>query len=339
MVLWSLWHPRLTVLVLLGGLWWCSSARAQHPAAAYMNPPYGPLRLVNQQPLQLLFLQLFPDVATPVYARHALIHLNLALSNTIEQQRQDFTADLDLEMVRTVVDVRYGVLSHLEVGLELPFLYTYSGILDHFINGVEETFGGERFLRETHGANEFRYEVLRGQQRFIHGRDSAFGIGDVVLKLKAPLLGEGTWRPVLSVRAAVKFPTGSASRAFGSGEFDGALGVLLQKTFARLTVYVNGDVTFPGEAYAEVDVQPFFSGIAAGEYRLGHNVSLVIQVRGDTRPFHDTIPILDKRILEVMLGANWALSHSLILQGGFTENILDSPAADVNFFVNLTGRL
>jgi hypothetical protein len=327
--------------MISGGFWEKSVAHASPASVDQIRTFYGPLRLVNQQPLQLLFLQLLPDMLTPIQRGHTLIHLNLALTNTLVQQQRDFTADLDLEMLRAVVDLRYGIFSDFEVGLEIPFLFTYGGVLDNFIAGVEEVVGGERALRKEQDAGEFTYRVLRGNHQFIHGRNHALGLGDIILKLKIPLLREQHWRPALGVRAAVKFPSGSAPRAFGSGKYDGAIGVLLQKAFGPWTLYLNGDVIVPGEAFSEVDLQPFFSGIAAGEYLLRHNISLVIQFRGDTRPFHDTIPILDKRLIEVLVGTNWALNPSFILQAGLAEDILDSHccSADVSVFVNLTGRL
>jgi hypothetical protein len=225
--------------------------------------------------------------------------------------------------------------------VDIPFLFTYSGILDNFIESVERTFHGLRILRAQQDSGAFTYRVLRGSEQFIGGRENAAGIGDVVLKMKLHLLHEQSWRPAVSVRAALKIPTGSASRAFGSGEVDGGLGFLLQKTFGPWTFYGNGDVTFPGKTFDEVEMQPFFSGVVAVEYLLTRPFSVLVQFRGDTRPFRNSIPILDKRIVEVLLGFNWALSRSLLLQGGFAEDLFDSHccSADVSFFLNLTGRL
>ena len=101
-------------------------------------------------------------------------------------------------------------------------------------------------------------------------------------------------------------------------------------------------MTFPGQAFEDVGVslQPFFSGVFAIEYRLSNPISLVAQVHGDTRPFHDTVSALDKRLIETLLGANWALSRRLVLQLGLAEDQFNSAccSADVTFFVNLTGR-
>ena len=328
------------VVMLLWGLWGGVGQVRAMPAEPIL-PPHGPLRLVNQQPLQLLFLQQFPDLATPVEAGHALGHLNVALTNTLLLERRNFTADLDLEMVRAVLDLRYGLLPNLEAGLDIPLLYTYSGILDNFIEGVERGFHGLRFLRKQQHAGEFAYRVSHGTEQFIGGREDAVGIGDMVVKIKLSLLHEESWLPAVSVRAALKVPTGSTSRAFGSGEVDGGMGVLLQKTFGRWTFYVNGDVTFPGKAFEAVEMQPFFGGVLAVEYQMTHPLSVVMQLRGETRPFRHSIPILDRRIIEVDLGLNWVLSRSLVLQGGLAEDVFESDycSADVTFFLNLTGRL
>jgi Protein of unknown function (DUF3187) len=330
----------LVVVVILWGFWgggrqvWSMAAK---PTAL----PYGPLRLVNQQPLQLLFLQQFPDLVTPVEAGHVLAHFNVALTNTLVRQQRNFTADLDLEMVRAVLDLHYGLLPNLEVGMDVPFLFTYGGILDDFIEGVERAFRGLRILRGQQDSGAFTYRVLRGSEQFIGGRQDSAGIGDVVLKVKLHVLHEQSWLPAVGVRAALKMPTGSSSRAFGSGEVDGGLGILLQKTFGRWTFYMNGDITFPGKTFDEVEMQPFFGGMLAVEFQIARSLSMVGQFRGDSRPFRNSIPILDRRIFEVLLGFNWVLSRSLLLQGGFAEDIRDSAccSADVSFFLNLTGRL
>ncbi|MDH3600707.1 MAG: DUF3187 family protein, partial [Candidatus Tectomicrobia bacterium] len=281
-----------------------------------------------------------PDVASPIEPGHALVHLNTALTNTLAQESGDYVAELDLEMLRTVIDLRYGLHSNVELGLELPFLLTYSGILDDFIEGAEKFFGRERRQRRAETKGQFVYQVLRGDRRFIQGRDNAFGIGDMVWKLKVRVWRERAWRPAFSLRAAVKLPTGSTSRALGSGEADASVGFLLQQSLRRLTIYVNGDVTFPGEAFEEASLQPFFAGMVAFEYRITRPVSLVAQFRGDTRPFHNTIQLLDRRILEVLLGLNWVLTRRVRLQAGVSEDVFESAccAADLSFFLNLTWR-
>lgn len=336
---------RLAVTLVVLWTVCCSGVWQAAAASDTRTPPYGPLRLVNQQPVQLLFLQQFPDGTHVTPPGHLDVHLNTALTNTLVGQQRDFAVTLDLEMVRTVLDLHYGIHPHLEVGLDIPLLYTYGGILDSFVLGVERllTPGRERSMRKRQVTGAFVYQVVRDNRLFIRGQDDALGLGDVVLKAKARLLHEQAFLPAVSLRAAVKFPSGDASRAFGSGEIDGSFGLLLQKTFGRWTFYVNGDVTFPGQAFDDVRVSlhPFFTGVLATEFRLSRPLSLVLQWRGDTRPFHHTIPILDKRLIETLLGVNWAMSRHVVLQAGLAEDQFNSAccSADVSFFLNLTGRL
>ena len=332
---WEIVVKRWMVVVFLGVFFWSNIAPPVDSSPAFS---YGPLRLVNQQPLQLLFLQSFPDVAPPVEPGHALVHLNTALTNSLMQQNRDDVADLDLEMLHTVIDLRYGLHSNVELGLEIPFLFTYSGILGGFIEDAEGFFGRERRQRRDETNGQFAYRVLRGDHLLIQGRDNAAGLGDIVLKLKVRLWRERAWRPALSLRAAVKLPTGSTSRAFGSGEADGSVGVLLQQSLGRVTLYVNGDITFPGEAFEPVSLQPFFAGFLAVEYRVIRPLSLVAQFRGDSRPFHGTIPILDRGLFEAVLGLNWALTRHIRLQAGVSEDVFHTAccAADLSFFLNLT---
>lgn len=322
----------------------CCVAWQVAAASEALTPPYGPLRLVNQHPVQLLFLQQFPDGADVVPPGQLDVRLNTVLTNTLIGDTQDFSARLDLEMLRTVLDLHYGMHPRLEVGLDISFMYTYGGILDGFIADVERTLTRhKRPLRKRQIAGAFAYQVLRGNSLLIHGQDDAWGFGDVVLKTKLQLLHEQALLPAVSLRQAVKFPSGDSGRAFGSGEVDWSFGLLVQKTLWRLTFYVNGDVTFPGQAFEDVGVslRPFFGGIIALEFRLLDPVSLVAQWRGDTRPFHHTIPLLDKRLVQSILGINWAITRHLVLQAGMDEDQFNSAccSADVSFFLNFKGRL
>ena len=309
------------------------------------TPPYGPLRLVHQHPVQLLFLQPFPDKVEVTPPGRLDVHLNTALTNTLVEQQQVVTATLDLEMVRSVIDLHYGAHPHLEVGLDIPLAYTYSGILDDFILSVERllTPGRERSVRRREVPGTFTYQVARGERPFIQGQDNALGLGDMVLKAKVQLLREQERLPAVGLRAALKVPSGDSTRAFGSGNFDGSLGLLLQKTVWRLTFHVNADVTVPGQAFDDVGLtlHPFFMGVLAIEFRLSQPLSLLLQLRGDTRPFRHTIPLLDKRIIETIVGLNWAVSRRVVLQAGLAEDQFNSAccSADVSFFLNLTGRM
>jgi hypothetical protein len=75
-------------MVCCSAVWWAEAASDTLPT------PYGPLRLVNQQPVQLLFLQPFPDRADVTPFRHVDVDLNMALTNTLVGDQQEFAANL-----------------------------------------------------------------------------------------------------------------------------------------------------------------------------------------------------------------------------------------------------
>src|SRR5215470_8675537 len=85
------------VTVTLAALWMvCGSAVWRAEAVSDTFPaPYGPLRLVNQQPLQLLFLQPFPDRADVTPFQYFDVDLNTAVTNTLVGDQHEFTANLD----------------------------------------------------------------------------------------------------------------------------------------------------------------------------------------------------------------------------------------------------
>jgi hypothetical protein len=153
-------------------------------------------------------------------------------------------------------------------------------------------------------------------------------------------LDQGDLRPALSARASVKLPTGSKSKAFGSGELDWGVGLLLEKDIKKLALYLNADVTVPGEAYEDdgIDLQEFYTLLLGLEYRFTPQCSLLAQTYHMTRPFSETgVDPLDRRIHELLVGVSYRTKGNVTVQGGFMEDILDSAdaGADVTIFFNI----
>ena len=101
----------------------------------------GPISIVNQSPIQLLFLQAVPDRAETLQKNKGLIKVNTTITNTLlSEQRDDYKGIIDLEMIRTSIDICYGILPGLEIGVSLPFAYSYSGFMDYSILDEEKGF-------------------------------------------------------------------------------------------------------------------------------------------------------------------------------------------------------
>ena len=300
----------------------------------------GPISVVNQSPIQLLFLQPIPDRADTLPKGHWSIRFNTTITNTLfDQESENFAATIDMEAIRTSLELNYGLTPRLELGLSLPLADYHSGFMDKPILDVERTFGKARGLREQEEANRFTYAVKKNGQVFISSSENSVGIGDFALRIKGKIREEGKFLPALSTRAAIKIPTGNDNRAFGSGEIDWGAGLLLQKNIRKMSIYLNADVTLPGDAYEEVvgSLDEFYTFMLGTEYRFTPNFSALAQINWISRPFeHTGLSMLDRRIIDLVIGLSYHLKNGLFIQAGGVEDCFDSldAAADFTFFFN-----
>jgi len=272
----------------------------------------GPIPIVNQTPIQLLFLQPIPDKAETLPKGQGSLRLNIAITNTLlSGSSTNYEGVVDMEMIRASLDVQYGIVPGLEMGVCLPFVYRYSGIMDHAILEFEEAFNAEGSIRKDQVENEYEYCVKRNDTAFISGNgEKSSGIGDLALWIKGKVWDEGDILPCLSTRLGVKIPTGDEDRALGSGKADYGFGLLLQKDMRGLTAYLNADVIFPGDAF----------------------------VNCIARPFKQTgLQMLDRRIYDSLVGINYLTEGGISVQGGAIEDFKNSgnAGADITFFLTV----
>ena len=321
------------------------------PVSANQNPtkpvngvsPHraGPIPVVNQNPVQLLFLEPIPDRAETLGNGRGMVRLTTTLTNTlISQSSSRFEAELDLEAVRTCLEFRYGVGPRWELSFSLPFNYLYAGFLDGFIYDVEKFFGNVRGVREEEDRYSFTYSVKKDGNPVITGRENNAGFGDGVIGIKSLLSHQSEMWPATSVRTALKLPTGSKGKGFGSGDWDASIGLLFEKEFRPLSLYLNTDVVFPGDAFKDegIAVDAFYSVIVAMEYAFTQQFSVLAQFHYLSRPFQETgLQVLDRRIYDLTLGVDYRTKQGYCIQGGIVEDIIDSTDAgsDVSFFLNL----
>ena len=302
----------------------------------------GPISLVNQAPIQLLFLQAVPAKAETLSKGQNSLSFNTAITNTLLSEKSgNYEGVVNMEMIRTSFELQYGILSGLEIGMSLPFVYSYPGVMDHAILDIEKFFDKTRTIREKEEPDTYKYYVKRNNKAFISGKGKrCSGMGDLVLRLKGKLWDEGDILPCLSTRLAFKFPTGDKDRALGSGKMDYGFGLLLQKDIKILTFYLNADVIFPGDAYKgeNVPITEFYKVMLGAEYEVSSGFSILAQLNYMTRPFKDTgLKMLDRRIYDLLLGINYLTEGGIFIQGGGVEDFNDSEnaGADITFFLNV----
>jgi Protein of unknown function (DUF3187) len=286
----------------------------------------GPFPTRDYNPVRLLFLSLPAEDASTLAPGRYQIRLELVESSTSKSQlTPQASATLKFETTRAALDLKYGLPHDMELGIEIPLLYRGSGFLDPFIISIEKAFSDlspDRisFKRDTFGG----YLITRDGTEIISGGNRKIGIGDIVLTGKITLLDESAYRPAVAARMAVKLPTGSFDRAFGSGKPDVGIGIAAQKALGpRWVLYLNQNVVEPIGRFGRsgLPLKPIFTTALIGEFLWTPGFSIVGQFDLYTSPFHGVgVPILDKGTTELVLGFNYHIRPHALWQLFAIEN-------------------
>ena len=228
------------------------SDRMTSSQAELMDPReiLGPLPIRNLQPIHLLFFEFTPERAYALRKGRLLVRLDVTETNTLlDDTGKDPFFKADVEMTRVTGRFKYGLTRRLTLGLNVPIVNIHGGFLDGFIEALERSIDRLRGDREAETANQVDIRLIDGGTTEIDVREDTFGVGDVSLEGLFQVLRETFWIPAVSLRLAVKFPTGEFSDLHGSGEFDGAAGVAIQNIWGRWSASVGGGVTLPATLF------------------------------------------------------------------------------------------
>lgn len=291
----------------------------------------GPLQVKNQFPL---FLHLDAPVLESAVMENSF---SAALSHSsvfVTRNSVTWSVNMDMEITELNLRLRKVIPGLFEFGIDVPIVVSGSGFMDGFLESYHKTFGFPDYGRDSRPANSFLYEVRRNGTIVVQGRNGDIGIGDLRLTAKREIRRDD---PVISVKADVELPTGSASNGHGSGSIDTGLALLLDKKISeRIISYWNAGVIFPGVLRAQEDVAlrtSFYAG-AGIEAALWNHFSLIGQIMFQTSPFPKTdIGPIDRIAALLSLGGRYS-SGKNSLEFSLTEDPNTAGAPDVIF--NLT---
>jgi hypothetical protein len=231
----------------------------------------------------------------------------------------------DFEITRANLALQYGLRERLAIGVEMPLLYTWTGFLDDFIKGFEDVTGFQRNIRFELPQNRFAYGFEKDGKVVLRGSSGAVGFGDVAFSTKALLYEEGSWRPAVAGRLALKLPTGDNDRALGSGAVDIGFGIALEKTLGPVRLYFNTGLTIPtGNPFSGTGIEsiPMLSTFLTGEYQLTEHFSLLLQLNGVTPPTRNSGLDIDNPSFDILFGYSWVLPwYPITWQAGFMEDL------------------
>ncbi|RLA86118.1 MAG: hypothetical protein DRG40_03390, partial [Deltaproteobacteria bacterium] len=108
------------------------------------------------------------------------------------------------------------------------------------------------------------------------------------------------------------------------------LGLILEEQIGNLSLYLNANCHFidPSRVFP-VDRYYLFSGTLAAEYGFREDLSLLLQVNGNSSPFSTGMDLLDGGAAEIIWGLKWKVWKKAILTFGVTEELVGETSADV----------
>lgn len=263
----------------------------------------GPIPTRTQNPLFLQFLG-DPIEKTKILEKGKWdVALETTFSNLFERNPQTIGTgiDLDMELQRTALEVRYAFLRGHEAGLEIPFLSFSAGFLDPFIEWYHTAFGFPNAGRDLADQNRFSYQITEDGVVIYQADQSAFSLSDLVLWHKFMIRDESRGFPAIAAKTSLKIPTGSATEATGSGRLDFGFSLMADKRIGRFTSTTQiGFLALGGHETLEPILKK--GAVVFGqalEFNVFQSLSLLGQVTGNSPLFKEvnisqlTDPVLD----------------------------------------------
>ena len=304
---------------------------------------FGPFPVRNFQPIQQLVLSM-PGARAAVL-KQGVVDFRVELAETasvFNDQNSGATATMKFETLRSGVFLRYGVAERWELSVEVPVLHRSRGFMEGAIKFVERATTGLAPARDGLDEVDYVFKISQGGRTIASGREGVVGLGDSTVTSKYQLLLETASMPAVSIRTALKLPTGNAGHFYGSGNPDMGFGLAAEKGFAgRWVVYANLNGVIPTGRVAGLALHPTVSGLIAVEYLWSENFSLTAQFDYYSTPFRGVgTRVLDRGVTESVAGFSYRLTQHFLWQGYAVENLdfITGSAADVTVSTLLTYR-
>lgn len=254
---------------------------------------------------------------------------------------------LDGEIERTTVSARYGLTSQWEVGIEIPFIFQGGGFLDSFVIDWHNTFGLPQGGRDRAPKDRVDYRYRKDGVQKLQIDHGTSGIGDISLTGGLSLYDDSNagHRNRVSLKGAVKLPTGDSAHLLGSGSTDLQL---------QLCGSMNGSTgwgsfglfgSVGAVAMTRGDVLPEQHNKLAGVGTLGAGwgpaswISFKLQLNGSTPLYRDSsLAEISTSPLLLVLGGALRLPGDYLLDIGVGEDVAVATAPDVSFHLGLSTR-
>lgn len=293
----------------------------------------GPLQVRNQFPLFINLDSQYLETA----ALEDSFSASLSHSSTFMMRNSTaWSVNIDMELTELTLRYKKNIDNILELGIDVPLLSMNSGFMDGILASYHKIFGFSDYGRSTRPKNEFLYDIRKNGSLILKGKGGRTDIGDIRVSAKKMIFNSD---PVISLKADIELPTGSASKGFGSGSIDTCIAILMDKKLSEeIKTYLNLGAIFPGNLKWQepMTLKNFVYAGAGVEAALWKNGSLLGQIFFQRSPFTETgISSIDRTAVLLSLGGRYSAGNNS-LELSFTEDPNTAGAPDIS--LNLTFR-
>jgi hypothetical protein len=329
--------PRATLLLATMTLVACAG-----PSADPVHRVRGPIAARILQPAALIFPSPRPARASLPSSGERRALVDLQYSSIFEQNATlEGAARFDGEVGRLAANLLLGLGEGAALALEPSLIFASSGFLDAAVDAFHALTGLPGGGRESAPRDQYAMSLERGGSTAWSLEEDELLLGDLPLTAMMTVLDEGADQPGIAARFTLELPTGSESRGSGSGGWDTAAGVVLEKSSGRWTFtgHLDGvQVDTPRgflDARLEVDFL-LFAGTGV-EYRWSDETSLLLQLQYRS-PLTDDLPLeeVDGEILDVGVGVAHDLTRESALTISFHEDAVAASGPDFTLYFGLT---
>jgi hypothetical protein len=246
---------------------------------------------------------------------------------------------LDGETYVATFGLRYGLAEHLQVGIDLPWVWQSKGFLDGFIENFHDFFGMPNADRNNMSNNNINYVYdSRDGDDFLLDHATS-GIGDV------RLLGSWQWldteKTAANLQASIKAPSGDADKFTGSGGWDISLALSAQRDFplenghASLWGGLGGTWLGDGNVLQDRVENWAASGWLGAGWSPLDWLGLKLQLDSHSALYDSNLDEIGTPALILTLGGTLGLGEKTSLDIGVGEDLSIDASSDVTFHLSL----
>ncbi|MDX8409591.1 MAG: DUF3187 family protein [Mariprofundales bacterium] len=287
-----------------------------------------PLPTRNLYPPMMRFFDPTPDSALRPYdqAWSAELNIHYTTINLYDRlPKPQLLVDMELAVIEPVI--RRAINRQMELSLRIPVLLPTNGVFDGAIQRFHSWFHMPNGGRQYRPNNAYGYQMNNGKGAGWQSKNHAEA-GNVELSARYQLSTHSQWS--LATLAAIKLPTASKPRGWGSGALDIGAGAVLSGSRGDWFGHLEGWLVQPlARNIPGVHYLTYGRGSLTAGYHLWHQTALIVQVQGGSSPYRSGINQLDQAPFLIAFGLRGSAGSTNGWTLTITENITQQTTQDI----------